>query len=71
MNGMKMRDDQWGLAARIALVGGAAMALAACVQVKAPDKPIEINLNIRIEQEIVYKLDGDAKKLIEQNTGIF
>jgi hypothetical protein len=71
MNGMKMRDDQRGQAARFALITAAALSLAACVQVKAPDRPIEINLNIRIEQEIVYKLDGDAKKLIEQNTGIF
>lgn len=71
MNGMKMRDDQRGLAARLALMAAVAVSLGACVQVKAPDKPIEINLNIRIEQEIVYKLDGDAKKLIEQNAGIF
>lgn len=71
MNGMKMRDDQRGLAARLALMAAAVVSLGACVQVKAPDKPIEINLNIRIEQEIVYKLDGDAKKLIEQNAGIF
>lgn len=58
----------------LALTGGAAAlmgTLAACVQIKAPDKPIEINLNIRIEQEIVYKLDGDAKKLILENEGIF
>jgi len=50
---------------------GAAASLAACVQVDTPDKPIEINLNINIKQEIVYKLDGDAKKLIEQNGDIF
>ena len=47
------------------------MGLGGCVQVSAPDKPIEINLNINIKQEILYKLDGDAKKLIEQNSGIF
>ena len=45
--------------------------LGGCVNVTAPDKPIEINLNINIKQEIVYKLDGDAKKLIEQNSEIF
>lgn len=45
--------------------------LGGCVQIETPDKPIEINLNINIKQEIVYKLDGDAKKLIEQNSGIF
>ena len=48
-----------------------APALAGCVQIDTPDKPIEINLNINIRQEIVYKLDGDAKKLIEQNSEIF
>jgi len=46
-------------------------ALAACVQIDTPDKPIEINLNINIRQEVVYRLDGDAKKLIEQNSAIF
>ena len=42
-----------------------------CVQVKAPDKPIEIVLTINIRQEIVYRLDRDAKELIEQNAEIF
>ena len=41
------------------------------VQIATPDKPIEINLNINIRQEIALKLDGDAKKLIEQNGDIF
>ena len=45
--------------------------LSGCVQIETPDKPIEINLNINIKQEIVYRLDGDAKKLIEQNSSIF
>lgn len=45
--------------------------LAGCVQIDTPDKPIEINLNINIRQEVVYRLDGDAKKLIEQNSEIF
>lgn len=48
-----------------------AVALGGCVQIDTPDKPIEINLNINIKQEIVYRLDGDAKKLIEQNSSIF
>ena len=57
--------DRWMM-----IIVGAAM-LGGCVQIATPDKPIEINLNINIKQEIVYKLDGDAKKLIEQNSGIF
>lgn len=54
----------------LAMTIGAA-ALGGCVQIDTPDKPIEINLNINIKQEIVYRLDGDAKKLIEQNSSIF
>lgn len=56
---------------------GAGLALAVlaatsgCVNVTAPDKPIEIVLTINIRQEIVYRLDRDAKELIEQNTEIF
>jgi len=41
------------------------------VQVSAPDKPIVINLNINIKQEVVYRLDGDAKSLINEEADIF
>ncbi|MFL0585211.1 YnbE family lipoprotein [Sphingomonas olei] len=51
----------------------AAMVLAtgACVNVSAPDKPIVINLNISVTQEVVYRLDSEAKSLIKQNPEIF
>lgn len=42
-----------------------------CVNITAPDKPIEINLNINVTQEVVYRLDNEAKSLIQQNPGIF
>lgn len=45
--------------------------LTACVQIDTPDKPIEINLNINVTQEVVYRLDGEAKTLIQQNPDIF
>ncbi|MBN8846240.1 MAG: YnbE family lipoprotein [Sphingomonadales bacterium] len=60
-----------GVGFRCAAVVTGMAALGGCVQIATPDKPIEINLNINIKQEIVYKLDGDAKKLIEQNSEIF
>ncbi len=47
-----------------ALLGG-------CVQVTAPDRPIEINLNIRITQEVVLRLQEDVRELIRQNPGVF
>jgi allophanate hydrolase subunit 2 len=45
--------------------------LAGCVQVTAPDKPIVINLNIAIRQEILYKLAAASERVIEQEPGIF
>jgi hypothetical protein len=42
-----------------------------CVNVSAPDKPIVINLNINVTQEVVYRLDNEAKSVIKQNPGIF
>jgi len=51
--------------------GTGSLILTACVNVSAPDKPIVINLNINVTQEVVYRLDGEAKSLIQQNPGIF
>ena len=45
--------------------------LAGCVTVKAPDKPIEINLNVNIRQEVVYSLKQDANDLIKDNPELF
>jgi hypothetical protein len=57
---------------RCALAAAAAVpALAACVQVTAPERPIEINLNINIRQEVVVRLQQDVQELIQQNPGVF
>jgi hypothetical protein len=48
-----------------------ALALPGCVQVQAPDKPIVINLNIQIRQEVLYRLDQASKQVIDQNPEIF
>lgn len=56
---------------RALMIGGATALAGGCVNVSAPDKPIVINLNINITQEVVYRLDGEAKTLIQDNPGIF
>ncbi len=56
---------------RTIAISGLLVALPGCINVSAPDKPIEINLNINVTQEVVYRLDGEAKSLIQQNPGIF
>ncbi len=45
--------------------------LPGCVQVTAPDKPIVINLNIAIRQEVLLRLDEASKKVTEANPEIF
>ncbi|MGX7895617.1 YnbE family lipoprotein [Tsuneonella sp. HG222] len=42
-----------------------------CVSVNAPDKPIVIELNINIKQEVIYRLAADAGNTIDQNADIF
>ena len=44
---------------------------AGCVQVSAPDKPIEINLNVNVKQEVLVRLQRDAQQLIEENPELF
>ena len=55
------------------LIAGAAVALplAGCVTVETPDKPIEINLNVEIRQEVLVRLQQDAQQLIQQNPDAF
>lgn len=52
----------------------AATTLAACtptVKVEAPDKPIVINLNVKIEQEVRVKVDRDVDTLLQDNPNLF
>jgi hypothetical protein len=41
------------------------------VKVEVPDKPIEINMNVKIEHEIRLKVERDVDELITQNKGLF
>ncbi len=53
------------------MILAAGVACAACVQVRAPDKPIEINLNVNIKQEVVVRLERDVQDLVKSNPGVF
>lgn len=55
----------------LAVIAAAVFAGCATVKVQAPDKPIEINLNVKIEQEVRIKLDQEIEDLIENNPDIF
>ncbi len=45
--------------------------LGGCISVRAPDKPIEINLNVRIDANVVVSLKKDAQDLIDNNPELF
>lgn len=53
----------------IPILGG--VAASGCIQVSAPEKPIEINLNVNVRQEVVVKLQRDAEEFIENNPELF
>lgn len=41
------------------------------VKLQAPDKPIEINMNVKIEQHVKVSIDKDVKQAIAKNKDIF
>ena len=62
----------WMERTRAILFAATATLLASgCVQVSAPDRPIVIELNINIRQEVIVRLQDDARRLIENNPGVF
>lgn len=71
----QMLTSRAGGASRAAMKGAALLviliAFGGCVQVTAPDKPIEINLNVNVKQEVLVRLQRDAQELIEDNPELF
>jgi len=58
----------------IIAVLAASYLLAACtpvVRVDVPDKPITINLNVKIEHEIRVKVEKDLEGLFTKDSGLF
>ena len=57
--------------AKLALATAAAAPLTSCITVKPPDKPIEVNLNVDIKQEVLVRLQQDVQQMIQQNPQAF
>ena len=47
------------------------IACAPTVQVKAPEEPITINLNVKIEHEIRVKVDKELDDLFAEDSDLF
>lgn len=41
------------------------------VQVAAPEKPITINLNVKIQHEILVKVDRELDDVLSEDSGLF
>jgi hypothetical protein len=58
-------------AAALALAAAMLVACQPTVKVEAPDKPIVINLNVKIEQEVRVKVDRDVEELLKTQPDLF
>ncbi|MEM1412383.1 MAG: YnbE family lipoprotein [Pseudomonadota bacterium] len=47
------------------LLAGTLVACTPTVKVEAPDKPIEINMNVNIKHEILVKVEKDVEAMFE------
>ncbi len=54
--------------------GGILVLNAACtprVEVTAPEKPITINLNVKIDHEVRVRVDRELDKVLSKESGLF
>lgn len=66
------QERRWLFAAGLGLAAGAA--LAACtptVKMEAPDKPITVNLNVKLDADVRVRLEEQAREDIKENQDIF
>lgn len=53
------------------LLAAAASACTPTVRIEAPDKPIEINMNLNIKHEILVKVEKEVEQLFDEDKGLF
>ena len=58
---------------KISVVCTIAVFLASCIRVEVatPEKPININMNVKIEHEIQIKADRQVEELLKENRDLF
>jgi hypothetical protein len=59
------------VSAPLGVLAFAFVMLSGCIQIAAPEKPIEINLNVNVKQEVVVRLQKDADDFIANNPELF
>jgi hypothetical protein len=56
------------------IIAGVMLTVLGCtprVEVAAPEKPITINLNVKIDHEIRVKVDKELDQVLSSNSGLF
>jgi len=55
----------------ILTMGAFLLSCSPTVKVEAPDEPITINLNVKIEHEIRVKVDKELEDVFNEDSGLF
>ena len=55
----------------ILVTGAFLLACSPTVKVEAPNEPITINLNVKIEHEIRVKVDKELEDVFSEDSGLF
>jgi len=58
-------------ASLLAMTSGGLSACTPTVRIEPSDKPIRIDLNVKIDQEVRVRLDKDVEDLISNNPDLF
>jgi len=69
-----MRNRRVSTVATGIVIGVLMVMTGACtprVEVAAPDKPITINLNVKIDHEVRVKVDKDLDEVLSKDSGLF
>ena len=59
------------LPALVVLTSLSVIACTPSVKIEAPDKPIVINLNVKIEHEVRVRVEKDLDSVLANNPGLF
>ena len=66
-----MSNEKRQTSAKIAAAAAMALPLTGCITVEPPERPIEINLNVDIRQEVLVRLAEDVEEIIRENPDAF
>jgi len=65
------KRPDWRRTCELLMMLAGVAVMSGCISVSAPEKPIVIELNINIKQEVIYRLAADAANTIDENPDIF